>query len=92
MPATIHLELWYTYLRWRGREEKSETDTEREERPRKPVETGAGRDREMKRWKIVGIKQRIQQRKGVGYRTRDNQIEMKMEKEVGWGRAAKGCG
>ena len=42
MPATIHLELWYTYLRWKGREEKSETETEREERPKKPEETGGG--------------------------------------------------
>lgn len=66
MPATIHLELWYTYLRQRGREEKSETDTEREERPRKPVETGERRNRQMTRWKIGGIKQRIQERKEVG--------------------------
>lgn len=66
MPATIHLELWYTYLRQRGREERSETDTEREQRPRKPVEIGVRTDREMTRWKTVGIKQRIKERKAVG--------------------------
>lgn len=49
MPATIHLELWYTYLRQRGREENSETDAEEERRLRKQGGTGERRDKAVTR-------------------------------------------
>lgn len=65
MPATIHLELWYTYLRQRGREEKSETDTEGREAQDASRDRRGERQRDDK-METVGIKERIQGEKEKG--------------------------